>query len=419
MEKESKTIKDFVKWIGSEKTQRSYRSLLKRYFNFLGVEPDIYFKSKREYEDDVREFSVFIRDVYAPGTQKAILNIIKNFLADNDVSIKPRIWKQIKLNNHLEGDTEIIDEKIPDNSELKQILQHGTLKDRALFLVNAASGERINETLSLTINDIEDRHIIIQAKSTKKRYKRHTFITIEAREALDEWLKVRTKYINEKIQKSAYVRGQLRSQGYTWKYLDGEYHLFKDEKEFSFEEYAKTEPRIFPFNYSTAVRMWNRLLESAGKPFNEKDDNPQLVYPHYKYHIHTLRKFAKTQMMSTKINKNHLDAIFGHKKGMDAKYGKFRPEVLHESYDKYCSCLAVFSDLNLIDSKYAPRLKEHSTHIELLNQLLQEKDREMEAIKAEVGDFNKMLSGLEGRMQMLKTLVTKWDKLQTKQLKKI
>ncbi|UCF11754.1 MAG: site-specific integrase [Thermoplasmatales archaeon] len=413
MEKESKIVEDFVKWIGSEKTQRSYKSLLKRYFDFLGVEPDTYFKSKRDYEDDVRKFSVFIRDVYAPGTQKAILNIIKNFLADNDVSIKPRVWKQIKLNNHLEGDTEIIDEKIPDNSELKQILQHGTIKDRALFLVNATSGERINETLSLTINDIEDRHIIIQAKSAKKRYKRHTFITIEAREALDEWLKVRTKYIKEKIQKSAYVRRQLRQQGYTWKYFDKEYHLFKDEKEISFEEYANTDPRIFPFNYSTAVRMWNRLLESSGQPFNEKDDNPQLIYPHYKYHIHTLRKFAKTQMMSTQINKNHLDTIFGHKKGMDTKYGKFRSEQLQKSYEEYCDCLSVFSDMSLMDSKYKPKFKEHERQITTFNEQLKEKDKEIQELRERIQTKNiaqEIISNPALRSELAKLIKEEIDK---------
>ncbi|MCK5112946.1 MAG: site-specific integrase, partial [Thermoplasmatales archaeon] len=303
-------IDEFVKWLPSKSAKKYYRIYLEKYFEFIKADPDKYFDPNRDYTNDVREFSVHLQDNYAPGSQKIILSVLRNFLLENDVQLKPRIWKQIRIRNNLEGDLTIVEEKVPDNSELKQILQHGTIKEQALFLTNATSGERIDETLSLTFDNIQDRHITIQYHDTKKRYKRHTFITLEAREKLDAWLKVRPEYIKRKFAKSGYVRKQYADKGYNvkvekikdahGKIVERIWHIFKDGKELDFEDFieiiAEEDKRIFPFEYSTAIRMWNRMLEEAGKPFNEKDKNPQLKNPHYKYHIHTLRKFMKTQM---------------------------------------------------------------------------------------------------------------------------
>lgn len=398
-------IEEYVKWLPSKSAKKYYRIYLKKYFEYLKTDPYKYFDSNKDYTNDIREFSVFIQDKYAPGSQQTILNVLKNFFLDNDIQIKPRIWKQIRQRNHLEGDLTIIEEKIPDNSELKQILQHGTVKEQALFLTNATSGERIDETLSLTFDNIQDRHITIQYHDTKKKYKRHTFITLEAREKIDAWLKIRIEYTKRKFMKSEYVRKQYEEQGYKvkiekikdshGKIKERIWHIFKDGKELDFDDFidiiAKKDNRVFPFGYATASRMWIRMLEAAGHPFNEKDDNPQLKYPYYKYHIHTLRKFMKTQMMSTQINKNHLDAIVGHKNRnrMDRVYAKFRPEVLQESYEEYCDCLAVFSDMSLIDSKYKPKFKEHERQIEIFTEQLKTKDVELQNLKQRLEEMEK------------------------------
>jgi hypothetical protein len=165
-------------------------------------------------------------------------------------------------------------------------------------------------------------------------------MTDEARSALDEWLKVRAKYIAVKWTRSRYERKRLEKEDFKFKHNKGAWTVLKMGKRYHM--IAEQDNRIFPFGFGTAVRMWNRMLESAGAPFNEKDTNPQPKHGYYKYHIHTLRKFFDSQFGSSRIDKQHLKAIIGHMDGMDSIYHRFRPDVLKVPYDEYCKCLVVF-----------------------------------------------------------------------------
>jgi integrase len=86
-------------------------------------------------------------------------------------------------------------DKVPSNAELRRILSHMDVKGKSLFLVLASSGMRIGEALRLKVEDVDltsdPPKINIRGEYTKTGNPRIAFISFEARESLEEWLKNR------------------------------------------------------------------------------------------------------------------------------------------------------------------------------------------------------------------------------------
>ena len=402
---ESKAIDKFLKYGAPSKgTEMTYRSHLKEYFKVLKVkDPDKYFDNGRDYKTDVKDFALAIRD-RPPNTQKSKLSCIRKFLSEYDIEFPSKFWNRIKMENHLKGNRTIVEEKIPNNSQLKQILQFGGIKERALFLLNATSGTRIDEVLSLTFNDIdmENRMIRIREEATKSRYKRITFFTEEAKEALEAWLELRPKYLRNSYAKSKFVRESFEKYGYKFnRFKNGTWGISKDGKPITKEQLVENENRIFPFRYHTALNIWRRLLEEAGSPFNEKDENPKLKFPRYKFHIHTLKKFWFRCLENTGANRNHIDSMGAHESELNNTYAKFAPETLKETYDQNSNSLSIFSDMDKFDKMYKPKIAEQDTAIsslartnkeykDLISQLKEQNER-MERVSNHQFDRIRML----------------------------
>jgi integrase len=402
---ESKAIDRFLKYgAPSKSTEMTYRSHLKEYFKVLKVkDPDKYFDNGRDYKTDVKDFALAIRD-RPPNTQKSKLSCIRKFLSEFDIEFPNKFWNRIKMENHLKGNRTIVEEKIPNNSQLKQILQFGGIKERALFLLNATSGTRIDEVLSLTFNDIdmENRMIRIREEVTKSRYKRITFFTEEAKEALEAWLELRPKYLRNSYAKSKFVRESFEKHGYkfnitknrTWK-------VSKDGKPITTEQLIEKENRIFPFGYHTALNIWRRLLAEAGSPFNEKDENPKLKFPRYKFHIHTLKKFWFRCLENTGANRNHIDSIGAHESELNGIYAKFAPETLKETYDQYSNSLSIFSDMDKFDKMYKPKIAEQDTAISSLTRKNKEYEDLIQQLKIQNERIESVSNHQFDRIRML------------------
>ncbi len=405
---ESKTIDQFLKYgAPSKSTEMSYRSHLKEYFRILKVkDSDKYFDNERDYKTDVKDFALAIRD--RPGnTQKSKLSCIRKFLSEYDIEFPSKFWNRVKMENHLKGNRTIVEEKIPNNSQLKQILQFGGIKERALFLLNATSGTRIDEVLSLTFNDIdmENRMIRIRAEVAKSRYKRITFFTEEAKEALEAWLELRPKYLRNSYVKSKFVRESFEKQGYKFNRVESgngwTWEVSKDDKPITTEQLVEKENRIFPFRYHTALDMWKRLLEEAGSPFNEKDENPKLKYPRYKFHIHTLKKFWFRCLENTEANRNHIDSMGAHESELNNTYAKFAPETLKETYEKYSNSLSIFSDMDKFDELYKPKLAEQDTAISSLTRTNKEYKDLIQQLKEQNERLDRVSQHQFDRIRML------------------
>nr|NIM44154.1 tyrosine-type recombinase/integrase [Nitrososphaeria archaeon]NIN53610.1 tyrosine-type recombinase/integrase [Nitrososphaeria archaeon]NIQ34131.1 tyrosine-type recombinase/integrase [Nitrososphaeria archaeon] len=89
------------------------------------------------------------------------------------------------------------------------------VKGKALFLILLSSGMRIGECLKLKLDDVDlDREysvenevitvptIEIQGEYTKTGNPRVTFISNETKEIINEWFKIREKYIKTATKRS-------------------------------------------------------------------------------------------------------------------------------------------------------------------------------------------------------------------------
>ena len=393
-------IKQFLMNFNSKSTKNSYRSHLKKFFKTIKADPETYFDGDRDYASDVKKFAQSISGG-PPLSQKTTLTCIRTFLSEYDVELKSKIWRGI--NNRIKGRTPVTDNVKPINSQLKQILQHADVKSKALFLMMSSSGMRISEALHITFNhiNIEKRNITIPGAFTKNGNTCHTYFTEETKDALLEWLKIRETYLKHSFHKSKYVRNMFAKRGVTIDRKDGDWTIKKNGVVMSSDDIIQKENRIFPFSASNTSKVWGALLEKTGIPLNEKVHDPRLSHPRYKYHIHSLRKFFTGSLSNDGVPEAFIDKYVNHTEQYHGAYKSKTPNELKEMYEKHCSCLAVFSDLDKFDKLYKPKIAEQDTAIsslihtnkgyEDLIQQLKEQNERLESVSNHQFDRIRML----------------------------
>jgi integrase len=309
----SKEIDQFLLGFEKPSTQRIYRGNLNTFFEHIHADPKTYFKEKRDYQQDLLDYWITLKD-YAPCTRSGKITTVRQFLEENDIMINRKTWNIIKRQK--KAIPKSLDH-VPTPQELKSILQHGGVKEKALFLL-ASSGVRIDEALNLTLNDIEltdergnpisPAKIKIRQEISKNDTPRITFMSDEARDIVIEWLKIREDYLHAAVKRLAKL------------------HIEK----------KLNDDRVFPFAWSTAWVMWMRLLnKSKFNKSNKTTDKNKLKKAkyeiRYEIHLHTLRKFMMNRMKGvTRIDA--VEQLAGHEGYLDRAYRRLDESELREAY---------------------------------------------------------------------------------------
>jgi len=310
-----------------------YKSHLNKFFRSIKQNPDFYFKHKRNYANDVHEYWDELMNNNTPALNiRNALSVVKQFLEENDVIVSKRVWKNLR--NRTKGTLPLTQDRIPTTQDLKKILSYATAKERAIFLLSSSSGMRIKEILFLKQSDIDfnTNTVYIKGIYTKSGNPRVSFFTDETKDALNSWLKIRDEYLDKAYRKTRN------------KYKDGK-KIF---------DVSKKNDRFFPFTYSPTRRAWINLIEKAG--YNQKDSVTGL----YIYHIHCLRKFMKTRLLSIGIEESKINIIIGHQNYLGNSYVRFTEEELRKAYLRGIKELLVFET--------QPDLTEHTNEINILKE---------------------------------------------------
>jgi len=280
-------IEEFINLFVSKNTRTNYKCVLNKYFKFLGVDPDHYFSPDRNYENDITSYWQSLQNSPSKSIQMRIA-CVKSFLTENDIDIKDRVWRNIS--RRTKGGRPVTQDIVPTREVLKEILSHGTTKDRALFLTILSSGMRPDEALHLKFSDVDLKStpamISIPASVTKTKQSRITFMSSEAKEMIKAWLKERKTYI--------------------------------DSKELKYYKAKPNEELLFPFTYNTSVQMWNRLVKKAGQDMRDGKRR--------KIHIMSLRKFFRTYMPDA-MNVDIVEALMGHEIGQTPSYRRYADNI--------------------------------------------------------------------------------------------
>lgn len=327
-------IDDFLGLYKSKNTIQGYERQLSRFFDVIGEDPNTYIKKGRSYQQDIEKYWNSYLSTKAPNTRNqafcAIRMFLEHYLSDKKYAevCSKKFFKRIQGRGKGKAQRTWIKDKVPTPEVLKTILQHTDIKGKALFLTLATSGMRIGEALYLKpkhihLNETPVR-IELPSEATKTGEARTTFITNEARDAINEWLKLRDKYVQ--------YADKVTTSG----------------------SRPKNDTRIFPYSYQTAWEMWKRAIINAELAEKDKD--------RYRYHVHTLRKFFRSRLPKS-IGVDMTEFLMGHSGYLTKEYRDYPDEELGKEYLKGTDRLLIF---------------ETEADTSDIREALQEKDKQMQ-----------------------------------------
>jgi integrase len=420
----NEVIDDFLN-TKSEGTQKAYRSHLTNYFEAIGKDPTTYINKdvrrisrdeeldlKDSIETDLKLYSKTIKNE-PPKTQHPRLMAIKGFLEHNYIEFPKRVWRDIDNCKSVA----ITEKRTLQPDGLRKILQPADELEKAFFMIKATSGVRIEELAQLTFDDAKDRIISLRHTITKNGKPRFTIFTEEAQEFLDAYLTKRKQYMIEGFKKSKMARNCFQKEGYEFEYRGRkEWHIFKDGKEITVDDFCNNFTRIFPFSSYVMRTKWYRLLERAGPPYNEKDKTTN----RYMYNVHGLKRFCKARLRTTNMKEGWINFITAHDSLLNQTYSDdnlFKEHVKKE-YDKYSGVLSIFSDKHLIDTEYKPKLERLDTNVEaLLTENLRLK-RQVDTLEKQIKDkeYEEQINSeneeaLDNRVNELESQITRLTNL--------
>ncbi|MCJ2514028.1 MAG: site-specific integrase [Candidatus Thermoplasmatota archaeon] len=338
---------------------------MKLFFNdFLNTDSEKYVNSKRDFKKDILEYNKKLINgsrisnhrkakEYAPLSIKQHISTIKGYLEEHEIIFSPRFWKS--LNTTGKGNQTVLEDRIPTRKELDKILTHATARERAFFLTMLSTGLRAKELCLLDIErfnlNSNPVKIDIPAKISKTKKKRYTFCSVEERDALLEWKKIRDNYINQK---------KFKGEG-LFNYL---------EKEYGKHVEVNDDNRMFPYTPTTCGIWWNRLLNKSGYNIIDSDTDFHVL------HLYTLRKFFNTHMKNN-CNNLMVEMWMGHKIPYD--YEKWTLEEHKQEYLKGMEELLVYrkpANIEEID-----RLKQKERQIDDMQAQIVRLNEGMESVR--------------------------------------
>ncbi|NIM44077.1 MAG: tyrosine-type recombinase/integrase [Nitrososphaeria archaeon] len=284
------------------------------------------------------------------------------------MELRQVFWKRLRARRR--GTRALTLDKVPSNEEFRKIITHMPIQGKALYLMLAASGMRIGEALQLRLEDIEldsdPVKVKIRGEYTKTGNPRIAFVSSEAREAVEEWLKTREEYIGRAVGRS---------------------HRY---------EKASEDDRLFPFLDSTAYIMWKNALKKTRN--HEKDPSTKRL----RVHPHVLRKFFRTKM-GTMVPVDVAEALMGHEGYLTALYRKYSDEDLARFYRQGEPSLLVFTESGEI-SKIKQEIDERNRQLQTLVNGLTAENLEL---KARVAKTELAITDVVKDIDELKKLVAK------------
>jgi len=330
-------VEEFLKMYRSQNTVRAYGWALTEFFKSVYGEnehrleehAERYFSEKRNYEQDIQNFLGVIND-RPPKSVRLCLAAVRTFLVENDVELPAKFWR--RLIKRVRGSRALTLDKVPSNVDLRRIIMHMPVHGKALFLTLASSGMRIGECLKLKVEDVEldtkPVKVNIRGEYTKTGNSRIAFVSREAEEAIQEWLKVRSQYIEAACGKS--------------------------------HTYGKTteDQRLFPFEANTAYAIWKNALRKAGFLKKDTQTNRHTVHPH------VLRKFFRTKLGSV-IPVDVVEALMGHEGYLTEVYRRYSHEDLAKFYSLGEAAVSVLAETEEV-AKLRVEVEERNRQLQAL-----------------------------------------------------
>jgi integrase len=311
---------------------------------------EIYLLSKRDHDADFIRFSEHLLETRPALSAKQVMTLTRYAMTYHGITISKGTSQDIRRET-MKGSAATVD-RVLNTKIINAALQHCTIQGKALFLCLASNGARLNEMLSVSINDVDfNSHPVrmtFRGENTKNHQQRYTFISDEAAAAVQEWLKVREQYIKMSNAKSK----KLIARGLA-----------------SIKSAEDT--RLFPFSDASVTAWWNDALAASGEL--TKDD----VTGRNQLRIHGFRKFFLSQL-SLVISKEIGEFLAGHSAYLSGSYRRYDDETVAAEYLKamHMVCITGSKQVKELENELKEKIAEQSAktekHADTMIQIIEE-----------------------------------------------
>jgi integrase len=354
-------VKDWLREIkggdAHENTKRQFGGALKKYCEFRGLSPlelldeaeeDLkHERRERKVKTHLLDFRDYLKEEgRSKNTIGVYISALRSFFSSHEVLLP-------KLSN---GRREVEWEKEEfDREKVKDLVNVCSPRERAIFLTMFQSGLAANEVSNLRVRDLKEERdgiTILRLTREKNRFKFVTFLGRDAREAIEQYLKIRNEGNLIPARPNLSEKAKVKGEG-DFLFVTYDFHS---------QQWNKVDNRhISKYMLQACKRLgW----------YNGEKRNP--------WRPHALRASFATILNNNGVPKNFVDFMLGHKQGgTDEAYFKSHIETILKHY-KDSELLLSISDVEKIpDSKY----EELKIENKFLVQKYEEQERKIEELE--------------------------------------
>jgi integrase len=312
------------------------------------------------------------RNEISTETIKNYLKPVKLFCEMNGVIINCKIISKGILRGSRHSN-----DRPPTKEEISKLLEYPDRRMKPIVLIMVSSGIRVGSWNYLKCGDIPPitkKETIVAAKikayNTKTNRYYFSFITLEAYQALKEWLDFRQSF-GEKITPESWIMRnlwQIKSQRYG-NYLG----LAKHPTKFSVD----------------GIRM---LINDAWKIQGVREKiGDEDKYPFKS--LHGFRKFFETECQKV-VKSINVSILMSHDTGITQHYYKPKEEELLADYLKASDLLTINSDSLILNNQINDLDEKNRENEYIIKGKLQEKDEQIKSLSEQFSSMKIMLESL-------------------------
>jgi len=313
-------------------TLRQYRMTFESFGKFIGVPVDeihthLSAESLIKYAGSLKG--------YSGQTIRNRLSMLRAYFQENGVTFGGMEMKVLNARRHTEPE-----DKPLTLETLQKMMDITDERGRAFISVMVSTGMRAGEAAQLKLQDVKDDTITIPGKIAKNGRGGKVYLTAEAREYLDIWLKNRDEFI-----RLADIHANVLNK-----------HGISPAR-------SSNDERLFASGYTGLNSMFRRLYQKVD---GEKGNYRGKITPH------SMRKYFRTQATQGGLHIDIVERLMRHSGYLSSSYVRLTDEEIREQFHKNEAALYITrADHRIQGSKLDMLTRENKALVDRLQQLEQ------------------------------------------------
>ncbi|MFZ0675901.1 tyrosine-type recombinase/integrase [Methanoregula sp.] len=336
----------------SEQTIANYRKVLNSYARFLKVPLDqvhhhLSVSNLLKFADSRNQFSDY-------GT-KNVLSILHRYFSVNGIVFDEMEYNAVRPKVEREHN-----DKPLELTTLQKMMDLTDAHGRALLSFLVSTGCRPGETCEILLSDVKGDMVAIRNEIAKGHHGGTVFLTAEAREYIDLWLRERDAWIKTNRARAVKLRAGPKPK-------PGE----PDTRKIIVMQ--KNDQRLFALSYSSLQGIFSRLYD--------KVDGEQGKY-HAKCTVHACRKYFRTQAALGGMHPDLVTGIMRQTGYLDSTYVRMTEEERQKQFHEHETALYITRADHRIQTGKLSELERRNAELTARLAQVEQVQQEKSAIRA-------------------------------------